>query len=345
MNKKYVAVSIRERYLAYLLDFVVIVSIAGVIAAGFGAGPVASKVCSYYLFGEHKILKELSSKAGIKFLVTYFVFAFFYFLYEGYTGISVGKLVLRMRTGIAGDEKRHKRCIIRAFIKTLPPVLLADVLFAFKKRTKQRLSDRVLNFLVVREKEVRIKWWNYLVYTMILYYLPIVSTVIIAYFAPWGRITSPPAPGSMGDVTGSETQFNFIFMNNMSIDYQYYILGGFMLFFNTLIQIFGGALMTGKILGDTLLTHPSFVVYGILPHFFIETMGYVFGLMSGAYITLLLLSLVEGYFERKDARYVGDTILWHLKRVIMYAMISIILLIVGAYVETYGTSYLLSHFY
>ena len=67
--------------------------------------------------------------------------------------------------------------------------------------------------------------------------------------------------------------------------------------------------------------------------------------MSGAYISTMLISLVEGYFERRDAAYVGNTILWHLKRIILFAMISIALVAIAAYVETYVTSYILSHFY
>ncbi len=345
MHRSYMPVSIRERYLAYLLDIVVVLSIASVIAAGFGAKIIFYKICDYYLLGIHRIFKELSSNDGLYFIAVYFVVAFFYFLYESYTGISVGKLILKMRTGMVGDDRKHTRCIIRALIKTVPPIVFADALFAFKRRTKQRLSDRKLNFAVVREKEVKIRWWNYFVYSMILYYLPLFSIVIIGYFAPWSNMMPPPAPGSMKNINGSEAQLNLIFMNNLSVDYQYYLLGGFVLLFISVVQIFGGSLMTGKIVSDSLLTYPSFIEYGILPHFFIETMGYVFGIMSGTYITLLILSLIEGYFERREPGYVGDTFLWHFKRIAVYAMISVVLLIVAAYVETYVTSYLLAHFY
>ncbi len=74
-------------------------------------------------------------------------------------------------------------------------------------------------------------------------------------------------------------------------------------------------------------------------------MGYVFGIMSGAYIASMLISLAEQYFERKEATYVGDTIIYYGKRIIIFALMSILLLVTAAYVETYVTSYLLSHFY
>ncbi len=67
--------------------------------------------------------------------------------------------------------------------------------------------------------------------------------------------------------------------------------------------------------------------------------------MRGAYISTMLLSLAEEYFERRKAAYVGNTILWHLKRIVIWAMISVVLLLIGAYVETYLTSYIPSHFY
>ena len=296
MEDKYEPVPLRERYLAYLVDFIIVLSISSIIAAALGAGPVAQKICAYYLYGEHKILKELSSHSGMVFIATYLFVAFFYFFYESYSGLSVGKFIFKMNTAIIKGEKKILRCVLRSLIKIIPLVVFIDALFAFKKRLKQTLSERKLRFVIVRKKGLKTSAMNYFLFALIVYYTPIVTTIIIEYFFPWGQIIAPSAPGSMKNLKPTEGQLNLIFMNNFSIDYQYYILGGLTFLLNSLLQLFSGSLLSGKAIGDSLLTYPSFVIYGIFPHFFIETFGYVFGIMSGAYISTMLLSLAEGYF-------------------------------------------------
>jgi len=323
-KEKYMPVSLKERYLAYLIDLILILFLSSILASAMGAEPVVSKICVYY---------------------QYFIISLSYFFYEGYFGYSLGKLIFKMNTAIIAGRKNFWGSIYRSVVKSIPPIAVIDALFAFKKRLKQTLSERKLGFIVVRKKDIKITYVNYLLFAIFFYYLPLLSLIIIAYFFPWSQTIPPSAPGTMKNLKPSESQLNIIFINNFSIDYQYYILGGLILLFNSIIEVFGGALISGKAIGDALLTYPSFVVYGVFPHFFIETMGYVFGIMSGAYITSMLISLAEGYFERKEATYVGNTILWHLKRVVIFGMISILLLVIAAYVETYITSYLLSHFY
>ena len=345
MEDKYEAAKLKERYLAYLIDLILILFLSSILASAIGAKPVVSKICIYYQYGVHKIMGELSSNSGIRFIISYFIISLSYFFYEGYFGYSLGKLIFKMNTAIIAGRKNLLSCIYRSLIKSIPPIAIIDALFAFKKRLKQTLSERKLGFIMVRKKDIKITYVNYLLFAIVFYYLPLLSLVIIAYFFPWSQTIPPSAPGTMKNLKPSEGQLNLIFMNNFSIDYQYYILGGLILLFSSIIQVFGGALIPGKAMGDALLTYPSFVIYGVFPHFFIETMGYVFGIMSGAYTTSMLVSLTEGYFERKEVTYVGNTILWYLKRVVIFAMISFLLLVIAAYVETYVTSYLLSHFY
>ncbi len=345
MYDKYEAVKLKERYLAYLLDLILILSLSSILASAMGAKPVLSIICEYYQYGLHKIMGEMSSNSGILFIISYFIISLFYFFYEGFFGYSLGKLIFNMNTAIIAGRKDFWSCIYRSLIKSIPPIAIIDAFFAFRKRLKQTLSERKLGFIVVRKKGIKITYVNYHLFAIVFYYLPLLSLIIISYFFPFGTTIPPPAPGTMKNLKPSESQMNLIFMNNFSIDYQYYILGGLILLFNSVIQVFGGALIPGKAIGDSLLTYPSFVIYGVFPHFFIETMGYVLGIMSGAYIASMLISLAEQYFERKEATYVGDTIIYYGKRIIIFALISILLLVIAAYVETYVTSYLLSHFY
>ncbi len=289
MEDRYEAVKLKDRYLAYLIDIVIILSISSIIASALGAEPVLSKICMYYLYGKHKIFQELISHSGLIFILSYVSISISYFFYESYAGISVGKVVFRMNTGIIKGENKILRCFIRSLIKIFPIVAFIDALFAFKKRLKQTLSERKLGFVVVREKDTKVSALNYFIFGLIIYYVPLLTAIIIEYFFPWGQIIAPPSPGSMRNTKPLPGQ--------------------------------------------------------ILPHIFIETLGYITGIMSGAYIATMLISLVEGYFERKEVSYIGNTILWYLKRIIAFALISITLLVIAAYVETYITSYILSHYY
>ncbi len=254
MYDKYEAVKLKERYLAYLLDLILILSLSSILASAMGAEPVLSIICVYYQYGLHKIMGEMSSNSGILFIISYFIISLTYFFYEGFFGYSLGKLIFNMNTAIIAGRKDFWSCIYRSLIKSIPPIAIIDALFAFRKRLKQTLSERKLGFIVVRKKGIKITYVNYLLFAIVFYYLPLLSLIIIAYFFPFGTTIPPPAPGTMKNLKPSESQMNLIFMNNFSIDYQYYILGGLILLFNSVIQVFGGALIPGKAVGDSLLT-------------------------------------------------------------------------------------------
>ncbi len=81
------------------------------------------------------------------------------------------------------------------------------------------------------------------------------------------------------------------------------------------------------------------------PYFFPETFRYIFGLMAAMNVTSMIIEIINGYFKGKKSTYITETIIKYGKRAIIYAMISIFLILIGAYIETYITSYLLKHYY
>lgn len=347
-SEGYIPVPINERFLSYVLDLVILLSLATLISGAFNAEPVIYKICVYYLYGHHAILKQLTSTNGLIFIGIYIVFSAIYFTFESYFGVSIGKYILGMRTAMIKGNNRNRtlRSITRALIKVVPAIVIVDALFAFKRRLRQRYSDRILEFVVVREKNVEINWINYLLLTLVFYYLPLFTMSTFVYAYHFGNIVPPPAPGSGEFVKPSQSQFNLIFLNNFSIDYTYYMVGGgFTLLFMSVLQLFGGALITGKLLGDSLLTYPSFIVYGTLPHFFIETFGYVFGIMSGVEISRLIIGVIEGYFEGKEVKDLTQMLILRGKYILIFAVLSILLLLIAAWVETYVTSWILNHYY
>jgi len=90
-KEKYMPVSLKERYLAYLIDLILILFLSSILASAMGAEPVVSKICTYYQYGVHKIMGELSSDSGILLIISYFIISLSYFFYEGYFGYSLGK--------------------------------------------------------------------------------------------------------------------------------------------------------------------------------------------------------------------------------------------------------------
>jgi len=349
MNERvFTPVSLTERFLAYIVDIVILLSLSTIISGAAGAEPVIYKITMYYIYGHHEILRELSSQDGLVFIVTYLFLSMTYFYFESWFGISVGKYLLKMRTAIVKNVKGNKvlRSLLRATIKAIPPVAVVDSLFALKRRLKQKLSDRILGFIVVKKSDIQPGMVNYFAVGTILYYLPLLTFVLFVYLYHYGNTAPPPAPESGTIVKPSDSQIHLIFFNNFSINYHYYIVGGgFTLLFLSCVYVFAGSFITGKLLGDSLLTYPSFILYGVMPHFFLEAFGYVTGIISGIYIAKILLRVVEGYFEGRNVRYLVSMLLGNGKNAIVYAALSIILILIAAYVETYLTSYILNHYY
>ena len=136
--------------------------------------------------------------------------------------------------------------------------------------------------------------------------------VLFVYLYHYDSIMNSPALSSDTIMRTSDSQFRLIFFNNFSINYHYYIVGGgFTLLSLSCIYAFAGSFITGKLLGDSLLTYPSFILYGVLPHFFLEGFGYVTGIISGIYIAKILLRLVEGYFEVVIEKHQKYTFWWN----------------------------------
>ena len=175
--------------------------------------PIIYKITMYYIHEHHEILKELSSQDGLVFIVTYLLLSMTYFYFESWFGISVGKYLLKMRTGMVKNVEGSKvlRSVLRETIKVIPPVAVVDSLFALKRRLKQKLSDRILGFIVVKKSDIQPGMVNYFAVGAILYYLPLLTFVLFVYVYHYGNTAPPPAPESGTIMKPSDSQIHLIF--------------------------------------------------------------------------------------------------------------------------------------
>ena len=113
----------------------------------------------------------------------------------------------------------------------------------------------------------------------------------------------------------------------------------------TPVQIRADPLLTSILLSGAIPKSPLFLVYGLYPHFSLESTTYVFGIISAFYFMRIIVESIRGYFLSKDTKYLMEIISESLYKVVIYLAASVLVLIVAAYVETYVTLYLLYHYY
>ncbi len=123
--------------------------------------------------------------------------------------------------------------------------------------------------------------------------------------------------------------------NNLTLDVFEYIIGGFTLFIGTFIELFSSNIYEIIIISSLDITHgaSSFVKY-ILPQFFPETLGYVFGISIALVITDIIFSFIQSMIRNEKSKYFMQRTHNLLYNSAFYLILSISLLIIGALIES-----------
>lgn len=129
--------------------------------------------------------------------------------------------------------------------------------------------------------------------------------------------------------------FNAILKNNIDVDIFGYILGGLTLYIGTFITLFSSNILETSIIAtlDAQNGISSFYRY-ILPQFFPETMGYVFGIAISMAIADILLSYLQSYLRNQESGYFLKRSRILLNNAGLYFILSISCLILGALIES-----------
>jgi uncharacterized RDD family membrane protein YckC len=136
------------RFVAILIDTIIIAIIAGVLSAPFNAFAVITNASGTVTFSFAGVLGGLVSLA---------VFMLYFTLLEGHYGQTVGKMavkikVVRLADGAPIDYSQAAVRTILRFLDEIPyivPYLLGAILI-WSSEEKQRLGDRVASTVVVK---------------------------------------------------------------------------------------------------------------------------------------------------------------------------------------------------
>lgn len=332
-----------ERYIAYLFDIVIVISITSVILSIFHFKPYIYLIFVYYRTNHHKILSLIQSYKGYVSLILFIVLLFIYFLIENFTGNSIGKFILKIKIATISNESYEKK-LLRSIIKIFIPLAIIDSLFIFKSKLRQRFSDKILGYVVYDNGTIK-KFPRYLLITSLFFIIPIAAQIVSILIYSEGLHGITPAPHSGIILKASMSRMHFIFLTNSSIDFTDYFLGGFSIFILDITEIIFESYISGRLIGSALISYPGFFYYGVAPQFFIEFLGYIIGMVGAIYIINVIFLLIEGYFKSLSVDFITKTLFKGFTLAIVMLIISLSILYISAYVETYFTSFLLNKYY
>ena len=181
--------------------------------------------------------------------------------------------------------------------------------------------------------------------TSLFFIIPIAAQIVSILIYSEGLHGITPAPHSGIILKASMSRMHFIFLTNSSIDFTDYFLGGFSIFILDITEIIFESYISGRLIGGALISYPGFFYYGVAPQFFIEFLGYIIGMVGAIYIINVIFLLIEGYFKSLSVDFITKTLFKGFTLAIVMLIISLSILYISAYVETYFTSFLLNKYY
>lgn len=183
----------------------------------------------------------------------------------------------------------------------------------------------------------------------LLYSIPFLVAIIVGWHVTNGQTFSVPPPltadkfvppGSL-----SQVQQN-IFNQNFPIDLRFLILGGITLFFLPYLGIYSSVYLPNLEIANVLHTkYWYYIFYAVFPHLFIESFGYVLGIMSGLYLSKLLVDILASYGRGTSLNKFFSLSYYNISRFGLMLILSVVLILSSSYVEAYFTSYIMNHFY
>ncbi|WP_337860326.1 stage II sporulation protein M [Ferroplasma sp.] len=219
-----------------------------------------------------------------------------------------------------------------------------NYLILTKENTKE--SNKYCKELTIIEGD---SWKTIFYISLFLFYIPLLIQILIIYFTKIPTVLTP-APYKYNYIHISFTQMEALqssfLSHNFSLDYKFFILGGITMFFLPFLEIYSEAFLSGSPIGGTFRSHyNNFFIFGVLPQLIPETMGYVFGIMSGLYITRIIMGSINDYIKGKNIDLFYKHLFKNLIYIVTFFAVSLLLLVIASYVEAFITPLLLDHYY
>ncbi len=334
-------VDISERFIIYVTEQSFFISLTSLIAmtlnlkAVFLGFFIAYKID--FIMGFSHIFDTYS---GIYNLIILFVLSFVYYFFESITNHGIAEDIYKLKIISKYELKRKSllsALIMRGLIRAFFVSCIINSLFVLKyNKLLQNYYDHKHNLVSIinRDESRKSMFLKYVCSSMIMYYnIFFILLIIYTFIAPSSPLTSSG--------TAAKSAFHFwaffktIINNNLTLDIFGYMISGFSLFIGTFIELFSSNIYETIIMSSLDNTHglSSFVKF-ILPQFFPETMGYVFGISIALVITDLILSFIQSMARNEKSKYFNKRVHDLTYNGGFYLLLSVSLLILGALIES-----------
>ncbi len=259
---------------------------------------------------------------------------------ESLTGKGIAEIIFKQKIinkHNIGKRKYIKLLLVRDIIRAFFISNIINSLFLlFHGKMLQNEYDYRTNMFTIKNGEENKKslFFQYFYASIIIYYsIFVILLFIYTFVVPVSTLKSS------GDIK-SKSSFHYwvffhtILSNNMTLDVFEYIIGGFSIFTGTFITLFSSNILETTIMASLNRAHgtTSFVKY-ILPQFFPETLGYVFGLAAAMVITDVILSYIQAAIRNEKYTQFASRSSRLGYVIIAYVSLSFILLFIGALIE------------
>lgn len=349
----YTIAQISTRFMAYITDEVLLISIASLIAAQLGYFPVIFLASFRYLSNEHPILLHSYYNSLYHTILIFILISFIYYFLEVKIGYSLGGLIAGNKLyEVSATRKNHERkfflyfAIINSLVKSLILFEIINSAFALKEKLSQTYIEKKFSIIMVSKNfsEKRSLKRTILLSVMV-YFIPILVISFIAGFYNFYITLPPPSPHTTFSNDPTFKSVKIIFLNNFILDFYYYILGGFVLSFLSIVEVFSNSYFSSLFIGGAIKVYPQFLIFGFLPQFLFEGLSYVIGIASSFLVASMIIEAMKSYFMGEEIETFSNMITHTGIRVMLLAIISISILFISAVIEVFLTSYLLSTYY
>ena len=151
---------ISSRFMAYVMDEVLLISIISLIAAQLGYFPVLFLASFRYLSNEHPILPNSYFGNLYPTILIFLVISVIYYLLEAKIGYSLGGFISRNKlVEVSKDNKKQEKkklltfAIINSLVKSFILVELINSAFALKEKLSQTYLEKKFNIITITKRD------------------------------------------------------------------------------------------------------------------------------------------------------------------------------------------------
>ena len=332
--------TIGNRYLAYLVEQSFLIPLSSLVVYLLGTKPlILGFFLAFKLNFQGGFDQIFATSAGWFNLAVLFLISLIYYTLETVSGMGIGSKLFGFHIITKYELPSHHLLVLYTIRNIVKSFFISDIVNAIFvlvfRRNMQTLVDHRLNVVVATEKDDLSKTFRQgAISSMIMYYSSFALLITIFTLENSGISSiSSSSVGSSG--VNAYSLFTTILNNNLTLDIMGYMLGGFTVLIGTFVRIFMSSIFETVIISSVFNAQEvTNLVHYVLPEFFPETMGYVFGIAAAISITNVILYYIQALIrnEKKESFLARSKI--QLKNAAYYSILSVVLIIIGAVIES-----------